>query len=150
MPRTPEELRRRYRLKKYHWQIIAIKLPGRAQLKGLDGEFWDGHVEWLLSKEVAGLSHCGADTKVVAAPDWDTLLNYDYEVNRVAFKAANKGTPLKDVMLGARKDTPTGATAPLTAVQAAIASIKSNKGNNPTPDPYRWATVPAHPKTAIQ
>ena len=64
----------------------------------------------------------------------------------VAFKAANKGTPLKDALLAARKDpilfqrfliTPTGATAALKAVQAAMSSIKSNKGNHPTPDPQR-------------
>ena len=105
-PRSSEELRQRIKVMGIAWEFIRLRFPTKPFLVGLDAYTWTDHVEWLLGDEVYGMSvkdHLG---EVIFRPAWHTLLTFELESRKAAYKLVNiKGSTLVQALVDTRKDT---------------------------------------------
>ena len=135
-PRNSEELRQRIKVMGIAWEFIRLRFPTKPFLNGLDAYTWSDHVEWLLGDEVYNMTvkdHLG---EIVFRPAWHTLLTFELESRKAAFKLVNlKGSTLKKALEDTRKDpgllqrhfiTPTAMAAGADAARAASGSGSSS------------------------
>jgi len=137
-PANSEELRYRLKLMGVAWEFIRLRFPSKGFLQGLSSDVWTDHAEWLLGEEVYGMTVKNHLGEVVFKPAWHTLLAFDYQVRKAAFKLVNvRGHTLVGALRAVRKDaglhqryflTPTavatGAGAARTAASSASSSLK--------------------------
>ena len=118
------------------WEFIRLRFLGKPFLLGLDAHTWSDHVEWPLGDEVYGMSvkdHLG---EVVFRPAWHTLLSFELESRKAAYKLVNvKGNSLVQALGDIRKDvgllqkhfvTPTAVAAGAEAARAAAGAASSS------------------------
>lgn len=86
-PRTPEEFRRRMTVLANTYLLAQLKFPQEAQLRNLRPLRWLRYVEFLLGEHVLGLKAINKDGEPVAAPELETMLNFDFQLRRQLLKA---------------------------------------------------------------
>ena len=128
-PANSEELRYRLKLMGIAWEFIRLKFPNKAFLQGLSSDTWSDHAEWLLGEEVYGQTVKNHLGEVVFKPAWHTLLSFDFQARKAAFKLVSvRGSTVADAFRSIRKDhgllqqhfiTPTAVAAGAEAARAA-------------------------------
>ena len=104
-PKTPEQLRARYKTMNANWQIAKLRHSGKSWLRDLDKDTWVDHVEWLLGGKVLNLkAGCAAENTLIT-PSWQTFLGYEYEVRKEAVRLCNRtGVGITAALATAGKD----------------------------------------------
>ena len=107
-PTKPEELRRYFKLMVTCWELVKLRVPGKAYLADHTQAIWNGHVEWLLGDEVLEYEVKDSNNNTVFQPTWHQMLELDFQVRKLAYKYVNRdGMTIKRALETARADEPT-------------------------------------------
>ena len=135
-PKNSEELRHRIKVMGIAWEFLRLRFPSKPFLINLDSHIWLDYAEWLLGDEVYGMEVKDALGTVCFRPAWHTLLTFEHQVRKEAYKLVNlKGLTLVDAMAAVKKDaalfqkyfvTPTAVAAGAEAARSAAAAASSH------------------------
>jgi hypothetical protein len=155
LPKNSDEFRQKIRLWGYSWRFAALRSPNRAALQGIDLQIFSDYVDFMLGKEVGGLTSKDPAGTVVSRPAFSYVLAYDSEIRERTADLMNEGYSFVDAFSRAQKDPDLKGTAFNTPVlasslQTAVADIKaammahasSSRGASSSRDP------PAHDEPA--
>lgn len=81
-PQDPEQLRTKLRLLGTMWEMIRIKAPSRAYLKGYPPHLWSEYADWLLGQDVWHMDVTAPGGNEVRRADWSTLLDLDNQIRK--------------------------------------------------------------------
>ena len=147
-PSEPEGFRYRMRLLSVKWVMLSDKFPNNARLKGLQPKTFNEHAEYILGPEVKGLDARDASGASIAKPTWATLMSYELEVRKKAFRRFNEeGVSLAEALKHARDDSSLRERflqIPFSITAAAIAAA-GNRFQPPQPN-LRQRQQPANAK----
>lgn len=104
-PRTCEEFRKRMAVLAHTYLLAQLKYPQRAALKDLVPQDFLKYLDLLLGDHVLGLKARPKDGEVVAAPDFELVLSYDFQIRRQTVKLMNEGQTMKQALKEAMTDT---------------------------------------------
>ena len=89
-----------------HTYLLAqLKYPQREQLRGLQPQHFAKYLDVLLGDHVYGLKAKNKDGEVVASPDFELVLSYEYQIRRNVTKQMNEGTDMATALKQAMADT---------------------------------------------
>ena len=105
-PSDAEGFRRRMDLLAIKWVMLQEKYPHNSQIKDMGTKAIGEHVKYILGPEVMNLAARDGAGKVVAKPTWPTVLSYELEVRKKAYRLFNEDRMnLAAAMAQARSDT---------------------------------------------
>ncbi len=78
-PKSPEQLRRAYRLMAVHWEVMRQSYPDRPFLARSSSDTWSHLVTYLLGPKVADYR-----TRHGVGLSWEGLLEYEYQIRKNA------------------------------------------------------------------
>ena len=104
MPRDTEELRRRLRTWGFSFTFAKLKHPTRAWLMDATPDVIAEYCDYLLGDTVRGLKARNDKGEVVAAPSFQQILHYEYQVRKEQAKLIAKGSSFKDALVAACAD----------------------------------------------
>ena len=104
-PRSPEEFRKRMAVVSHAYLLAQLKYPQKASLKDLQPQHFLKYLDLLLGDHVLGLKARDKDGAVVASPDFDLMLSYDFQIRRQMVKLVNEGTNIGEALKEAMTDT---------------------------------------------
>ena len=104
-PRNPEELRKRMAVVAHSYLLAQLKYPQKASLRDLQPQHFLKYLDLMLGDHVLGLKARDKDGAVVATPEFDLMLSYDYQVRRQMVKLINEGATMVDALKEAMTDT---------------------------------------------
>ena len=84
-PRTPEQLRKTYDLIRVQWQVVCLKYPDRHLCVRFDEGIWDRLLRYLLGPKVWEYR-----TRASVGIQWEDLLEYEYQIRKLAFKKVSR------------------------------------------------------------
>jgi hypothetical protein len=92
-PKDAEELRTRYRLLGHAWEFAGLKHPGRTWLVDYGVATYAKLADYVLGPKVAGLRvlRNPSDANSEVRPNWQTVLNYEFQIRKKAFELVRKG-----------------------------------------------------------
>ncbi len=94
-----EAFRHRLNLMQIQWDVAVAQFSEKRAFVGYDREVWTAHVNYLLGERVYGYRACGLRI------GWNELLQYEYEIRRLAIKRVNRGEAnLCEALAAALKD----------------------------------------------
>ena len=103
VPTNSESLRQRFKVMDHHWELLRLKLPHKAFLKGYDYEStWARHADWILGEDVYGYTVEDTQSTASYSVPWKQLLEFEYQVRRRAMKTMNDGESLAVALRKAR------------------------------------------------
>jgi hypothetical protein len=85
-PENAEQLRRRLDLMMIGLQMIALRYPNKMQLQGITPQVFRSYTSYLLGEHVLELVATDTEGKVLAAPSWELVLKYEYEIRKKAYR----------------------------------------------------------------
>ena len=104
-PRNPEEFRKRMAVVANSYLLAQLKYPQKACLRDLQPQHFLKYLDLLLGDHVLGLKAKGKDGEVVASPEFDLVLSYDFQIRRQMVKLVNEGAVLAEALKEAMTDT---------------------------------------------
>ena len=104
-PKTPEDFRRRMAVVSHSYLLAQLKFPQKAILRDLQPMHFLKYLDLMLGEHVLGLKAKNQDGETVAAPEFDLVLSYDFQVRRAMVKLANEGRLLHEALREAMLDT---------------------------------------------
>ena len=104
-PRNPEEFRKRMSVVAHAYLMAQLKYPQKASLRDLQPQHFLKYLDLMLGDHVLGLKARGKDGEVVASPDFDLMLSYDFQVRRQMVKLVNEGATMIEALREAMADT---------------------------------------------
>ena len=104
-PRNPEEFRRRMSVVAHAYLLAQLKYPQKATLRDLQPQHFLKYLDLMLGDHVLGLKARDKDGAVIATPEFDLMLSYDFQVRRQMVKLANEGATFVDALKEAMTDT---------------------------------------------
>ncbi len=100
LPKTPEDLRKTYRVMWNAWSVVRLKHPDRPELKGLGREAFEVILDYLLGPK-CWEKVSGTGNRI----SWSDLLAYEHRIRRHAVHYVNRGKgTLVDGLQDALKD----------------------------------------------
>ena len=140
-PKNPEEFRKRMAVVAHAYLLAQLKYPQKAILKDLQPQHWLKYVDLMLGDHVLGLKAKNKDGDVVASPDFDLMLSYDYQIRRNMVKLMNEGVPMVLALKESMADTTLKERFFLTPnvySQVATSSVRGDYNRSRSP-PGSWA-----------
>ena len=104
-PRNPEEFRKRMAVLSHSYLMAHLKYPQKLALKDLQPQHFLKYLDLMLGDHVLGLKARDKHGDVIATPDFDLMLSYDFQVRRQMVKLANEGATLAAALKEAMIDT---------------------------------------------
>ena len=104
-PRNPEEFRKRMSVVANAYLLAQLKYPQKASLRDLQPQHFLRYLDLMLGEHVLGLKARNKDGEVIATPDFDLMLSYDYQVRRQMVKLVNEGATMAEGLKEAMTDT---------------------------------------------
>ena len=104
-PRNPEEFRRRMSVVANSYLMAQLKYPQKSSLRGIQPQHFLKYLDLMLGDHVLGLKARDKDGQVIATPDFDLMLAYDYQVRRQMVKLVNEGATMAEALKEAMADT---------------------------------------------
>ena len=104
-PRNPEEFRRRMSVVANSYLMAQLKYPQKSSLRGIQPQHFLKYLDLMLGDHVLGLKARDKDGQVIATPDFDLMLAYDYQVRRQVVKLVNDGATMAEALKEAMADT---------------------------------------------
>ena len=104
-PRNPEEFRKRMGVVAHTYLLAQLKYPQKASLKDLAPQDFLKYLDLMLGDHVLGLKARNKDGDVIAAPDFELVLAYDFQIRRQMVKLMNEGSSMKLALKDAMSDT---------------------------------------------
>lgn len=100
MPTGPEEFRARMKIETHTWLMLSSRHTNRAWLQGLERDTFTKYVEHFLGKKVMMIQIPGPGEHGLSInPPWKTILTYEYECRKLAFKMVREEQQTLDVAL---------------------------------------------------
>ena len=84
-PKTPEELRKVYRVMWTAWTVVRLKHPDQRALQGIGRDVYEELLDYILGERCWERSAAGRSIS------WDGLLTYETQIRREAAKFVNRG-----------------------------------------------------------
>ena len=81
LPKTPEELRLRFRTLAVCWEFMRMKFPSKSQHRSAKVDVIDRYVEWLYGPKVWGLAQI-KDGRPVSTPTIDIVIDFDLQLRK--------------------------------------------------------------------
>ena len=104
-PRNPEDFRRRMQVVANSYLMAQLKYPQKSSLRGLVPQHFLKYLDLMLGDHVLGLKARDKDGQVIATPDFDLMLSYDYQIRRQMVKLVNEGATMEEALKEAMTDT---------------------------------------------
>ena len=86
IPSCIEELRSKYTIMSNMWLLSKLRSPGRPLFSDLDEHTWSKFLETLLSEDNFLCERRIHGGKKVLAPDWNSCLEYEFQLRKQACK----------------------------------------------------------------
>ena len=84
-PKSPEELRKLYRIMWAAWTVVRLKHPEQRMLQGIGRDVFEELLDYVLGER------CWERSTVGRNISWDSLLVYETQIRREAAKFVNRG-----------------------------------------------------------
>ena len=104
-PRNPEDFRKRMAVVAHSYLMAQLKYPQKSTLRDLQPQHFLKYLDLMLGDHVLGLKARDKDGQVIATPEFDLMLAYDYQIRRQMVKLVNEGTSMSDALKEAMTDT---------------------------------------------
>ena len=104
-PRGPEEFRKRMSVVANSYLMAQLKYPQKASLRDLQPQHFLKYLDLMLGDHVLGLKARDKDGTVIASPDFDLMLSYDFQIRRQMVKLINEGATMVEALKEAMTDT---------------------------------------------
>lgn len=104
-PRSPEEFRKRMAVVAHSYLLAQLKYPQKASLRDLQPQHFLKYLDLMLGDHVLGLKALNKGGDVIARPDFDLILSYDFQVRRQMVKLINEGATMVEALKEAMTDT---------------------------------------------
>ena len=104
-PRGPEEFRKRMSVVANSYLMAQLKYPQKASLRDLQPQHFLKYLDLMLGDHVLGLKARDKDGAVIASPDFDLMLSYDFQIRRQMVKLINEGATMVEALKEAMTDT---------------------------------------------
>ena len=104
-PRSPEEFRKRMSVVANAYLLAQLKYPQKASLRDLQPQHFLRYLDLMLGEHVLGLKARNKEGEVIATPEFDLMLSYDYQIRRQMVKLVNEGATMAEALKEAMTDT---------------------------------------------
>ena len=105
MPRSLEELRRKYWVMKHMWLLAKMRQPSRPTYADLDEKTWNDFLEELLNRENFNFRLEIEGSGEMVGPDWNHCLEYDFQLRREALRLIrDRGVSTRQALWAAYAD----------------------------------------------
>ena len=105
MPRTVEDLRRKYWVMTHMWLLAKMRQPSRAMYADLDEHTWNTFLEELLNRENFNFQREIEGSGQMVGPDWNHCLEYEFQLRKEACRLIREqGLPIQRALWAAYQD----------------------------------------------
>ena len=146
LPGNSEELRAKLKLEGNTLIMLGAKFRNRAWFQGLVPNDFSKYADWLLGEKVFNLQIPKSATEGMRAlnPPWPTLLRYEHQVRKEAYKQAiRQNRPIRDTLMEACTNAELKEVHFLSPVALSFSTLEVSEGPKhntlgPPPDPPTW------------
>ena len=105
MPRSVEELRKKYVVMTHMCLLAKMRQPSRAMYADLEEKTWNTFLEELLNLENFNFQREIDGSGEMVAPDWNHCLEYEFQLRKEACRLIREqGLPIQRALWAAYQD----------------------------------------------